>query len=462
MSVSKTFTDGDDLFNVNSEDDYSLNFLGGNDRLTTYKGTTTALMGDGDDRVVIRGGTVTADGEAGNDRFDFLADSSGVSLTGGTGADSFFGNGHSISGSIYGGDGDDSFYNFGRIGGQSVSLYGGAANDLYRVEPGIPPAIVEYENEGVDTVQVAPGASYTLAANLENLSVVNFATVAGTPVLRGNDLDNIIRGGSLGETLYGMDGNDTILGNGGTDILWGVNGNDRLYGGDGNDELHGQAGNDLLNGQGGDDVMIGGAGDDSYFVDSFGDLVMESSDLSGGTDTVRETLSSYTLPDGIEIGIQQSGDGLTGNADDNSLYGWNLAGGAGNDSVYSSGGGTLWGNDGDDTLYAAFCDLIGGAGADTFTFVRVGDEVGCQILDFQAGLDKVDVSVIDANTTVAGNQAFTVVSAFTGHAGELMIHLPGFDEDYAVIWTDVNGDGHVDMAILLKWEYDITASDIIL
>jgi len=62
MSVSKTFTDGDDLFN--SDDDYSLDFLGGNDRLTTYKGTTTALMGDGDDRVVIRGGTVTADGEA--------------------------------------------------------------------------------------------------------------------------------------------------------------------------------------------------------------------------------------------------------------------------------------------------------------------------------------------------------------------------------------------------------------
>jgi Ca2+-binding RTX toxin-like protein len=128
MSVSKTFTDGDDLFNVNSEDDYSLNFLGGNDRLTTYKGTTTALMGDGDDRVVIRGGTVTADGEAGNDRFDFLADRSGVSLTGGAGADSFFGNGHSISGSIYGGDGDDSFYNFGRVGGQSVSLYGGVGN----------------------------------------------------------------------------------------------------------------------------------------------------------------------------------------------------------------------------------------------------------------------------------------------------------------------------------------------
>ena len=41
--------------------------------------------------------------------------------------------------------------------------------------------------------------------------------------------------------------------------------------------------------------------------------------------------------------------------------------------------------------------------------------------DFQTGVDRLDLSRIDANEFQSGNQAFTIVNQFTGVAGQLTV-----------------------------------------
>jgi hypothetical protein len=72
------------------------------------------------------------------------------------------------------------------------------------------------------------------------------------------------------------------------------------------------------------------------------------------------------------------------------------------------------------------------------------------ILDFEASLDKIDLSLIDANSGVDGDQAFAFIgnAAFGRVAGQLRAE---FDAD-ANRWTvqgDADGDGTADIQILL-------------
>ncbi|MES2943032.1 MAG: calcium-binding protein, partial [Pseudomonadota bacterium] len=145
---------------------------------------------------------------------------------------------------------------------------------------------------------------------------------------------------------------------GGNDSLYGLDGNDFLQGGDGNDRLYGDAGNDS---------MTGGDGDDAYYVDSVGDVVIETSAVpaTGGIDTVYSYLGSYTLVSNIERGVIRvdTGASLKGNTLNNSLYG-----NVGNDTLYGlNGNDALLGGDGNDRLYgdADNDSLMGGNGDDT-------------------------------------------------------------------------------------------------
>lgn len=168
---------------------------------------------------------------------------------------------------------------------------------------------------------------------------------SGDDSITGNVAANRLQGGAGADLLSGGAGNDRLFGGDGADRIAGGSGADRLYGGDGNDRLSGGSGLDRLYGATGNDKLFGGSGGDRLY------------------------------------------------------------GGSGND--------TLAGGSGADTL-------VGGSGRDVFVFHSVGDSpvsapniirgAGGGLPAFDApgaGLsDRIDLTAIDANATVAGNQSF--------------------------------------------------------
>ena len=110
--------------------------------------------------------------------------------------------------------------------------------------------------------------------------------------------------------------------------------------------------------------------------------------------------------------------------------------------------------------------LTGGGGADTFAFSQTNHSaVGANadvITDFShAQGDKIDLSAIDADTTVAGNQAFTFIGTglYNGDAGELRYTSNGA---VTTVAGDVNGDGVSDFHIQLTGSIGLVAADFVL
>jgi len=83
------------------------------------------------------------------------------------------------------------------------------------------------------------------------------------------------------------------------------------------------------------------------------------------------------------------------------------------------------------------------------------------ITDFVSGTDKIDFSGIDANTLVAGNQAFTMLGtgAFFGVAGQLRYDVVGSN---TVMQGDVNGDGVADFELQLTGIHSFVPADLLL
>lgn len=122
---------------------------------------------------------------------------------------------------------------------------------------------------------------------------------------------------------------------------------------------------------------------------------------------------------------------INGTSGNDTIYGRNLAdtisGGDGNDTIYGgSGGDTLNGGNGDDVIYGGSGNdiidggvgndqitgglgadtLTGGAGNDRFFYLTLSDS-GDTITDFKnPGADIINVSAIDANGTLSGDQGF--------------------------------------------------------
>ena len=240
----------------------------------------------------------------------------------------------------------------------------------------------------------------------------------------GSGNDEIL--GNVGwNVLEGRGGADRLYGGSGSDTLDGGTGNDELDGGTGNDDLDGGEGNDRLDGGSGDDVMMGRAGNDRYEIDSLSDFVAEFA--GQGVDTV-ETTVNHTLGANFEnlvlIGSFATGgvgNGLA-NRIDGSNFGNTLRGMGGDDRLYGAGGEDyLRGGDGADRLSGGSgADvLMGGRGADVFDFDRAihSDPDGNDILRAADGGvafegagaaagDRIDLTGIDANETLAGDQAF--------------------------------------------------------
>ena len=360
------------------------------------------------------------------------------------------------------------------------------------------------------------GASVTSAIDSFTYTTVNGTAVvqltingvdSNKDVLQGSVGDDVLNGGVGNDLLNGMDGNDTLSGgvggdtlNGdaGDDILNGEDGADKLYGGAGDDHLNGGADNDYMMGGDGSDVLVGGAGadlldggtgadqmdggsgNDTYIVDNAGDTITDSD----GIDVVRASVS-FTLDASLEhltlTGLAAI-DG-TGNAGNNNITGNDAAnvlhGGDGQDNLYGQGGNdTLYGDAGSDRLFGEDGDdvLIGGTGADYLTgglgadrFVITGDSIspskqaGAVLetdflydLNFAQG-DVIDLSAIDANANLAGNQAFvfSASGAFTKKAGEatLLYQAAG---DVTLLRLDVDGDGKADYQMRISGDHTST------
>ncbi len=216
-------------------------------------------------------------------------------------------------------------------------------------------------------------------------------------------------------------------------------------------------------------VLTGTAGADLFAVTVKGTVVRGLA----GADTVSSTVD-FTLPDDVErlnlIGtaaINGTGSGLSdqiyGNGANNLIVG-----AAGSDSLYGNvGDDRLLGGKGVDSLFGgAGNDVIDGgagrdkvkgdAGADVFVFASVADSsraAADSIQDFATGVDFVDLRGIDANSAVAGDQAFVFRS---GPGGAAALWLAS-----GMLYGDVNGDGIADLAIAFG-SHAVTAGDILL
>jgi Ca2+-binding RTX toxin-like protein len=287
-------------------------------------------------------------------------------------------------------------------------LIGGAGDDTYVVN-GTGVVIVENANEGTDTVLSA--ITYTLGANLENLTLTGTSAIDGT----GNALDNVITGNSAANVLSGLDGDDTLNGKGAAD---------QLFGGNGTDLLFGNGGADTLDGGAGADTMSGGTGNDLYIVDHTGDVIIENS--GEGTDSVQASVS-YTLSANVENltltgtsaidGTGNDGDNvITGNSAVNHLFG-----GLGND--------TLDGGAGADTM-------SGGLGDDLYKVDSTSDVI---VENANEGTDTIQASVTYTlsdnveNLTLTGSSAIngtgnTMDNVLTGNSGaNVLTALDGND-----------------------------------
>lgn len=251
-------------------------------------------------------------------------------------------------------------------------------------------------------------------------------------------------------TLVGTALNDTLTGGAGKDNISGLGGNDSLFGSAGNDILDGGDGSDTLDGGAGDDYINGGLGNDTvtFANNSSGVIFSLATSTSVASDGYTDILVSIENVIGTNFW-----DNITGDNSNNIIYGLGrddgLSGGLGDD--------TLIGGDGKDYL-------TGGIGADIFDFNLTNESAvgaNCDVItDFNhAELDKIDLSIIDANVNLVNDQAFSFIGnnvAFSA-AGQLR-----YDAALYSVFGDVNGDAVADFQIELTGVASLSASDFVL
>ncbi|MHA4870659.1 Ig-like domain-containing protein [Duganella sp. PWIR1] len=390
--------------------------------------------------------------------------------------------GNAVANKLDGGAGNDTL-----IGGAgNDSLVGGLGDDVYVVDvAGDVVTEAAGAGSGIDRVETAL-ATYTLAANVENLVYTGSANFSAT----GNASDNQLTGGAGKDTLNGGLGNDTLSGGAGDDSLLGGDGNDVLNagtavvgdlvdGGNGSDTLKvlgafedyvrsrptatdtklvnvvtGEsitlrnvetvsfdgvakaindvnaglvsAGNDTLTGTSGADSINGGTGSD-LMIGLEGDDIYE---VDVATDAITE-LDGGGI-DLVNVAFKAAGTYVLSSYVDNATVtaaatiAVNLTGNAQNNVLTGNAAvNTLIGDAGDDTLDggAGADKLTGGTGNDVY-MVDVAGDVVTELAD--GGTDTVQTKL--ASYTLGANVenlVFLGTGAFTGTGNALANKLTG-------------------------------------
>jgi Ca2+-binding RTX toxin-like protein len=473
----------------------SLSGAGGNDRLEGEGDADTLAGGLGNDTLLGGSAADVLSGDEGNDDLsggtggdsldggsgnDTLAGNEGSdTLAGGTGADSLIGgSGNDLSAdSLDGGADDDTMIGFGGhdtlLGGSGNdsldggngddTLVGAAGSDVLAGGLGADSMLGGADGDtlvgsaGADTLDGGDGsddwASYAggslgVSINLQDSLVGSADTLVGSDA-QGDVMSGIenIRGSSGADFLRGDGLNNYLIGDSGADQLLGEGGADTLSGGSQNDTLNGGAGNDLLDGGSGADQITGGDGYDIVTYRNAGSVLVDLTYTVAATgQATGDTFFLIEAVEGSAFTDTLIGDGL-GNV---------LAGGGGNDSLRGGGGNdTLAGEAGRDVL-------SGGAGADRFVWTSVDQSqpaLGLRdiITDWALG-DRIDLSGMDANSAVDGQQAFTfrgvTLDPFTAAAGDVWVYQYA-GNTYVVAGVDANANR--DFQIELTGLHTLTA-----
>ena len=395
--------------------------------------------------------------------------------TSGAGNDKLIGN--LVDNVLDGGAGNDSFYL--QVGGNDNAI-GGLGNDFFYLGAALTSA--DQANGGAGTDQMALQGNYAVTFGAGVFGIESLVLLPGSDIrfgdTAGNFYDyvlttldaNVAAGQRLTVDANRLRPGEDFTFNGAAE----TDGNFFTVGGNGVDLVTGGAQSDTFlfgeNGQfGASDVVNGGPGGSNdqlglrgNYTITFGAgqlIGIESIALVSSQDTRFGPLGSVfnynlTMNDGnvsagqmmtVDAAPLRGGETLTFNGAAELNGAFRVAGGAGNDSIIGSAGGDiLIARGGADTM-------TGGGGNAEFRYTETAYStvaVHDSILDLTVG-DLIDLSRIDANSNVAGNDAFAFIdgAAFHGVAGELRAFNTGGNN-----WTvqgDVNGDGSADFELLV-------------
>jgi Ca2+-binding RTX toxin-like protein len=375
VQSSVTYTLGPNVENLTLTGSSAINGTGNalNNILTGNSGKNVLKGGAGNDTYIV--GSLDSVVENANEGTDtvlsyvtFTLDANVENLTLG-GSIALDGTGNALANVLTG----NSAANVLDGGAGADALVGGVGDDTYVVDHA-GDVVTENAGEGTDTVQSS--ITYTLGANVENLTLTGKATINGT----GNALDNVLTGNAKANELTGGAGNDTYVvgagdtvienANEGTDtvqsaVTWTLGANVENLTLTGNAKINGTGNslNNLLSGNSGNNILTGGAGNDTYLYDRGGskDTIVDNDATVGNSDK----LQFGTAVNPIDLILSRQANNLKiaiyGSSDQVTIQDW-YKGAANQTETIQAGDGSQLVNTKVDQLIQAMATYTAGSG----------------------------------------------------------------------------------------------------